>query len=78
MRAGIFVMIVAFAWAGVSAAGAEERPVVLKPGLGLDKVEANCGACHSLDYIQMNSPVSRCGGMECRSDEYDQGFRCAN
>ena len=38
-----------------TAALAEEREIKLKPGPGLDKVEANCGACHSLDYIQMNS-----------------------
>jgi sulfite dehydrogenase (cytochrome) subunit B len=34
----------------------EEKPVDLKKAPGLDKVEGNCGACHSLDYIQMNSP----------------------
>jgi mono/diheme cytochrome c family protein len=39
-----------------SAALAEEPEIKLKPGPGLDKVEANCNACHSLDYIQMNSP----------------------
>lgn len=37
-------------------AGAEEKAVELKPGPGLDKVQANCGTCHSLDYIEMNSP----------------------
>lgn len=37
-------------------ADAEEKPVDLKKAPGLDKVEANCGACHSLDYILMNSP----------------------
>ena len=37
-------------------AAAQEKPVALKKAPGLDKVEANCGACHSLDYIQMNSP----------------------
>ena len=37
-------------------AAAQEKPVTLKKGAGLDLVEANCGACHSLDYIQMNSP----------------------
>ena len=35
---------------------AEEKPIDLKKAPGLDKVEGNCGACHSLDYIQMNSP----------------------
>lgn len=37
-------------------ASADESLIHLKPGPGLDKVEANCGACHSLDYVQMNSP----------------------
>jgi mono/diheme cytochrome c family protein len=35
---------------------AEEKPVDLKKAPGLDQVEGNCGACHSLDYIPMNSP----------------------
>ncbi len=35
---------------------ADEKKVELKPGAGLDKVESNCAACHSLDYIRMNSP----------------------
>jgi hypothetical protein len=35
---------------------AEEKPVALKKAPGVEKVEANCGACHSLDYIVMNSP----------------------
>jgi len=41
---------------GVLPARADEKPVALKKAPGLDKVEANCGACHSLDYIQMNAP----------------------
>jgi mono/diheme cytochrome c family protein len=35
---------------------ADEKPVDLKKAPGLDKVENNCAACHSLDYVQMNSP----------------------
>jgi hypothetical protein len=35
---------------------AEEKLIDLKKAPGLDQVEGNCGACHSLDYIQMNSP----------------------
>ncbi len=35
---------------------AEEKPVELKKAPGVEKVEANCGSCHSLDYILMNSP----------------------
>jgi len=37
-------------------AAADEPIIDLKPAPGLDKVQGNCGACHSLDYIQMNSP----------------------
>ena len=36
------------------AALAQESKVVLKDGAGKDKAQA-CVACHSLDYIQMNS-----------------------
>jgi mono/diheme cytochrome c family protein len=35
---------------------AEEQPVELKPGPGQDVVATQCGACHSLDYVRMNSP----------------------
>ena len=37
-------------------AAGDEKPMQLKNAPGLDKVEANCQACHSLDYIPMNSP----------------------
>ena len=50
-------IVVVFAGMLIAApAFAEEKPVRLKQAPGLDKVEANCGACHSLDYIQMDSP----------------------
>ena len=35
---------------------AQEKPIELKKAPGVDKVEANCSGCHSLDYIVMNSP----------------------
>jgi hypothetical protein len=37
-------------------ASAEEKPIQLRRAPGLEKVEANCAGCHSLDYIVMNSP----------------------
>jgi hypothetical protein len=37
-------------------ARADEPEVRLKDALGHDLVEANCGACHSLDYIRINAP----------------------
>ena len=51
--------IFAIAFAATLVAGtacADEQVIKLKPGAGLDKVEANCQACHSLSYIPMNSP----------------------
>jgi mono/diheme cytochrome c family protein len=39
-----------------AAAQAEEKTVPLKPGAGEDVVNANCNACHSLDYIRINAP----------------------
>jgi len=52
MRSMIIAAAVVLTFAG---AGAQERPIRLMPGPGVEKVEANCAACHSLDYIQMNS-----------------------
>jgi mono/diheme cytochrome c family protein len=43
---------------------ADETPVQLKQAPGLNKIEVNCGSCHSLDYIPMNSPfLNSPGGM---------------
>jgi sulfite dehydrogenase (cytochrome) subunit B len=39
-----------------SAAFADEQPVTLKAGPNKEIVENNCNACHSLDYIVINSP----------------------
>ena len=32
-----------------------DEPVALKPGPGLDAVQASCATCHTLNYIKMNS-----------------------
>ena len=47
-----------------AAAFADEEPVQLKAGPGLDKVQADCGACHSLDYVPMNSPYLNDAGWD--------------
>jgi mono/diheme cytochrome c family protein len=52
---GAFAVLVAASLAAPALAQ-EEPAIKLKDGQGLDRVEANCAACHSLDYIQMNSP----------------------
>ena len=48
----------------LASAAADERSVQLKPGPGLDKVEGNCGGCHSLDYVPMNSPFLNAAGWD--------------
>jgi mono/diheme cytochrome c family protein len=35
---------------------AGEDTIILKDGLGRDVLLNNCAACHSLDYVQTNSP----------------------
>jgi len=62
MRSIIIAMLSCGAFA--FAAAAAEKPVELKPGPGADKVEANCSACHSLDYIKMNSPFLNAAGWD--------------
>src|ERR1700747_1660412 len=58
--AGILIAAPAFA---------QERPVRLKKAPGLDQVEANCGACHSLDYIQMNSPFMNSAPWDAQTNK---------
>ena len=50
------IAIVALGLVVATPALADESKIALKQAPGLDKVEANCAACHSLDYIPMNSP----------------------
>jgi sulfite dehydrogenase (cytochrome) subunit B len=60
MRVFVLTLIASLA-AGLSAV-AQESTITLKPGPGLDKVQADCSTCHSLDYIQMNSPFLNAAG----------------
>ena len=46
------------------AAAAEEKAIDLKKAPGVDKVEGHCAACHSLDYIEMNSPFLTPAGWD--------------
>jgi sulfite dehydrogenase (cytochrome) subunit B len=41
---------------------ADEQTIKLKQASGVDKVEGNCGACHTLAYIPMNSPFLNAAG----------------
>ena len=51
----LIVAALALGLAG-AAARADEFAIKLKPGDGLETVQNNCAACHSLDYVLMNSP----------------------
>lgn len=46
----------ALAFLASSIAHADEAALTLKNAPGHDTLLNNCAACHSLDYIQMNSP----------------------
>jgi len=61
MRTFAFVVAAALI---AAPAMADEQVIKLKQGAGLDKVEGNCQACHSLAYIPMNSPFLNAAGWD--------------
>jgi len=58
-----------------SPALADEQVIKLKQGPGLDKVEANCAACHTLAYIPMNSPFLNAAGWEATVNKMVNAFK---
>ena len=69
-----FVFAAILATVLAASALAEEQPIDLKKAPGLDKVEGNCGACHSLDYIQMNSPYPSAATWEAEVNKMIKAF----
>jgi mono/diheme cytochrome c family protein len=57
-----------------SPAFADEMTVNLKKGSGLDKVEGNCAACHTLAYIPMNSPFLNAAGWDAEVNKMIKGY----
>jgi sulfite dehydrogenase (cytochrome) subunit B len=55
-------------------ASAGEEKVKLKDGAGVDKVRQNCVACHSLDYIPLNSPFLDQKGWEATITKMNKAF----
>jgi len=47
-----------------AAANADESKIKLKQAPGVEKIEANCVACHSLDYLPMNAPFLNRAGWD--------------
>jgi len=60
LRAAMAVAALAFG----AAAQADESSVVLAQGEGVERVQASCAICHSLDYIVMNSRFQDRTGWE--------------
>ncbi|MGZ5085255.1 MAG: cytochrome c [Usitatibacter sp.] len=67
--------VAALALAGAGLALAGEESVKLKDGPGLDKVRQNCIACHSLDYIPLNSPFLDEKGWEAVVTKMANAFK---
>jgi hypothetical protein len=58
----------------VTLAVAGEEKVKLKDGPNVDKVRNNCVACHSLDYIPLNSPFLDEKGWEAVVTKMTKAF----
>jgi mono/diheme cytochrome c family protein len=63
-----------FLFVGASAHAADESQAQLKIGPGVDLVRNNCATCHSLDYIQMNSPFLDRKGWEAEVNKMISAF----
>ena len=75
MRSIIMAMLcTTFCSAVTVAAAAGEKPVQIKNAPGADKVEANCAACHSLDYIPMNSTFLNAAGWDAEVTKMISAF----
>ena len=72
MRFIAIAMLAAFT--AVPAVADDEPVIALKQAPGLDKVEGNCGACHSLAYIQMNSPFLNAAGWNAEVTKMIKAF----
>ena len=71
----ITIAVSAIAFCGaVAVALADEKPIQLKKAAGADKVEANCAACHTLDYIPMNSPFLNAAGWDAEVTKMINAF----
>ena len=69
----LFAIVALAAFIALPAA-ADEPTIKLKQAPGLDKVEGNCAACHSLVYIQMNSPFLNGAGWNAEVTKMIKGY----
>jgi len=69
----VLACALAFAFTTVPVIAGEEK-VQIATAPGVDQVRANCIACHSLDYIQMNSPFLDRKGWEAVITKMEKAF----
>jgi hypothetical protein len=74
MKTARLVAMTICALAATAAAAGEEK-VKLIEGPGVEKVRANCVACHSLDYIPLNSPFLDEKGWEAVVTKMSKAFK---
>ena len=58
----------------VGVALAQEKRIEFKEGPGLQPFQANCGTCHSLDYIVLNSPFLDRAGWDAEVKKMVNAF----
>lgn len=68
------IAVVAMLVLVMAQARAGEQVARLKQAPGVDKVEAQCGACHSLDYVPMNSPFLSPAQWDAEVDKMIKAF----
>jgi len=59
---------------GCASASADETAIHLKEAPEMATVAANCGGCHSLDYIQMNSRFMKRANWEAEVKKMVSGM----
>ena len=69
-----FAIVFAAALIALPAAATAEQVIKLKQGPGLDKVEANCQACHTVAYLPMNSPFLNAAGWSAAVTKMIKAF----
>ena len=74
MRLASIILMTAITVFAGSPSTAEEKQVLLTQAPGLDKIEAHCSGCHSLDYVQMNSRFLSAAGWEAEIGKMINAF----
>ncbi len=71
MRCAILLFL---ACASIAPVAAADQTIELKRAPGVERVEANCGACHSLDYVPMNSPFLNASSWQAEVNKMINAF----